>query len=104
LQVSLVEEVFNIRARSLRWHRNISQLIVVLTAVGEFQRLIAPNLELERRFNMDKLELLNQIQLNGIKGVDGVIDMIIDTIDDGDKEGAKDWLRQLKDEIYEVSL
>ena len=51
---------------------------------------------------MDKLELLNQIQLNGIKGVDGVIDMIIDTIDDGDKEGAKDWLRQLKDEIYEV--
>ena len=50
---------------------------------------------------MDKLELLNQIQLNGIKGVDGVIDMIIDTIDDGDKEGAKDWLRQLKDEIYE---
>ncbi len=59
---------------------------------------------MERRFNMDKLELLNQIQLNGIKGVDGVIDMIIDTIDDGDKEGAKDWLRQLKDEIYEVSL
>ena len=53
---------------------------------------------------MDKLELLNQIQLNGIKGVDRVIDMIIDTIDDGDKEGAKDWLRQLKDEIYEVSL
>ena len=52
---------------------------------------------------MDKLELLNQIQLNGIKGVDGVIDMIIDTIDDGDKEGAKDWLRQLKDEIYAVS-
>ncbi len=57
---------------------------------------------MERRFNMDKLELLNQIQLNGIKGVDGVIDMIIDTIDDGDKEGAKDWLRQLKDEIFEV--
>ena len=53
---------------------------------------------------MDKLELLNQIRLNGVDGVDGIIDMIIDTIDDGDKEGAKDWLLQLKDEIYEASL
>ena len=51
---------------------------------------------------MDKIALLNQIRLNGIDGVDGIIDMIIDTIDDGDKEGAKDWLRQLKDEIYEA--
>jgi hypothetical protein len=49
-----------------------------------------------------KLELLYQISLNGIKGIDGIIDMIIDSIDDGDKEGAKDWLRQLKDEIFEV--
>ena len=53
---------------------------------------------------MDKIALLNHIRLNGIEGVDGIIDMIIDTIDDGDKEGAKDWLRQLKDEIYEASL
>ena len=53
---------------------------------------------------MDKIALLNQIRLNGIDGVDGIIDMIIDTMDDGDKEGAKDWLRQLKDEIYEASL
>ena len=52
---------------------------------------------------MYKLELLNQIQLNGIKGIDDIIDMIIDTIDDGDKEGAKDWLGQLKDEINEVN-
>ena len=49
-----------------------------------------------------KLELLYQISLNGIKGIDGIIDMIIDSIDDGDKEGAKDWLRQLKDGIFEV--
>ena len=53
---------------------------------------------------MDKIALLNHIRLNGIEGVDGIIDMIIDTIDDGDKEGDKDWLRQLKDEIYEASL
>ena len=38
---------------------------------------------------MDKIALLNHIRLNGIEGVDGIIDMIIDTIDDGDKEVLK---------------
>ena len=46
---------------------------------------------------------MEDIILNGIKGVGGIIDMIKDTIDDGDTEGAKDWLNQLKEEIQEVN-
>lgn len=45
---------------------------------------------------MDKLD---SIYLNGVKGVDSVIDMIIDCIDDGDSESAKDYLMQLSYEL-----
>ena len=37
------------------------------------------------------------INLNGIQGVDAILDMIKDTIDDGDTESAKDWITQLQD-------
>ena len=45
---------------------------------------------------------IDDINLNGIQGVDGIIDMIKDTIDNGDTEGAKDWLNQLQDHFNEV--
>ena len=40
------------------------------------------------------------INLNGIKGVDPILDMIKDTIDNGDTEDAKMWITQLQDELY----
>ena len=41
------------------------------------------------------------INLNGIQGVDSILDMIKDTIDNGDTESAKDWITQLQDELYD---
>ena len=41
------------------------------------------------------------INLNGIQGVDAILDMIKDTIDDGKTEDAKDWITQLQDELYD---
>ena len=49
-----------------------------------------------------KSEIINlEIMLNGIEGVDAILDMIKDTIDNGDTEGAKDWITQLQDELYD---
>ena len=41
------------------------------------------------------------INLNGIQGVDPILDMIKDTIDNGDTEYAKDWITQLQEELYD---
>ena len=41
------------------------------------------------------------INLNGIQGVDAILDMIKDTIDNGDTESAIDWITQLQDELYD---
>ena len=41
------------------------------------------------------------INLNGIQGVDAILDMIKDTIDNGDTESANDWITQLQDELYD---
>ena len=41
------------------------------------------------------------INLNGIQGVDAILDMIKDTIDNGDTEDAKGWITQLQDELYD---
>ena len=43
------------------------------------------------------------INLNGIQGVDAILDMIKDTIDEGNTEDAKDWITQLQDELYDSS-
>ena len=49
-----------------------------------------------------KSEIINlEIMLNGIQGVDAILDMIKDTIDNGDTESAKDWITQLQDELYD---
>jgi len=41
------------------------------------------------------------INLNGIQGVDAILDMIKDTIDDGKTEDAKMWITELQDELYD---
>ena len=51
---------------------------------------------------MDR-EALENIVHNGIAGVDGICVRIKDCIDSGDLQGAKDWIDQLNEEIYEVS-
>ena len=39
------------------------------------------------------------IWVNGIQGIDSILTMISDRIDDGDTDGAKDDIRQLQDEL-----
>ena len=39
------------------------------------------------------------ICVNGIQGIDSILTMIMDRIDDGDTDGAKDDIRQLQDEL-----
>ena len=41
----------------------------------------------------------DEIVINGINGVQSILDMIMDRIDDGDTDGAKDDIRQLQDEL-----
>ena len=47
-----------------------------------------------------KSEIINlEIMLNGIQGVDAILDMIKDTIDNGDTEDAKMWISELQNEL-----
>ena len=47
-----------------------------------------------------KNEIINlEIMLNGIEGVDAILDMIKDTIDNGDTEDAKMWISELQNEL-----
>ena len=39
------------------------------------------------------------IWVNGIQGIDSILTMIMDRIDDGVTDGAKDDIRQLQDEL-----
>ena len=39
------------------------------------------------------------IWVNGIQGIDSILTMIMNRIDDGDTDGAKDDIRQLQDEL-----
>ena len=51
-------------------------------------------------FQFEKF-ISNDIVLNGIQGVQAILDMIKDTIDNGDTEDAKMWITQLQDELYD---
>ena len=44
------------------------------------------------------------INLNGIQGVDAILDMIKDTIDNGDTEDAKMWISELQNELIETKV
>ena len=39
------------------------------------------------------------IWVNGIQGIDSILTMVMDRIDDGDTDGAVDDIRQLQDEL-----
>ena len=54
-------------------------------------------------FQFEKF-ISDDIVLNGIKGVQGILDMIMDRIDDGDTDGAKDDIRQLQDALLENNV
>ena len=49
-------------------------------------------------FQFEKF-ISDEIVINGINGIPNILDMIMDRIDDGDTDGAKDDIRQLQDEL-----
>ena len=51
-------------------------------------------------FQFEKF-ISDEICINGINGIPNILDMIKDTIDEGDTESAKDWITQLQDELYD---
>ena len=44
----------------------------------------------------------DNININGIEGVEPILEMIKDTIDDGRPEDAKDYLGQLQDHFNDL--
>ena len=49
-------------------------------------------------FQFEKF-ISNDIVLNGIQGVQAILDMNNDTIDNGDTEDAKMWISELQNEL-----
>ena len=54
-------------------------------------------------FQFEKF-ISNDIVLNGIQGVQAILDMIKDTIDDGKTEDAKMWITELQNELLENNV
>ena len=54
-------------------------------------------------FQFEKF-ISDEITINGINGVQSILDMIMDRIDDGDTDGAKDNIRQLQNELLENNV
>ena len=54
-------------------------------------------------FQFEKF-ISDEITINGINGVQSILDMIMDRIDDGDTDGAKDEIRQLQDALLENNV
>ena len=44
------------------------------------------------------------IWVNGIQGIDSILTMVMDRIDDGDTDGAKDDIRQLQSQLIENNV
>ena len=44
------------------------------------------------------------IWVNGIQGIDSILTMIIDRIEDNDTDGAVDDIRQLQNELLEINV
>ena len=61
-----------------------------------------PNLE-NLGFQFEKF-ISDEICINGINGIPNILDMIMDRIDDGDTDGAKDDIRQLQDALLENNV
>ena len=54
-------------------------------------------------FQFEKF-ISDEICINGINGIPNILDMIMDRIDDGDTDGAKDDIRQLQDALLENNV
>ena len=54
-------------------------------------------------FQFEKF-ISNDIVLNGIQGIDSILTMIIDRIEDNDTDGAVDDIRQLQNELLENNV
>ena len=54
-------------------------------------------------FQFEKF-ISDEITINGINGVQSILDMIMDRIDEGDTDGAKDDIRQLQDALLENNV
>ena len=54
-------------------------------------------------FQFEKF-ISDEISINGINGITNILDMIMDRIDDGDTDGAKDDIRQLQDALLENNV
>ena len=54
-------------------------------------------------FQFEKF-ISDEITINGINGIPNILDMIMDRIDDGDTDGAKDDIRQLQDALLENNV
>ena len=54
-------------------------------------------------FQFEKF-ISDEICINGIDGIPNILDMIMDRIDDGDTDGAKDDIRQLQDALLENNV
>ena len=54
-------------------------------------------------FQFEKF-ISDEICINGINGIPNILDMIMDRIDDGDADGAKDDIRQLQDALLENNV
>ena len=54
-------------------------------------------------FQFEKF-ISDEICINGINGIPNILDMIMDRIDDGDTDGAKDDIRQLQDALLEINV
>ena len=54
-------------------------------------------------FQFEKF-ISDEISINGINGIPNILDMIMDRIDDGDTDGAKDDIRQLQDQLIENNV
>ena len=54
-------------------------------------------------FQFEKF-ISDEITINGINGVQSILDMIMDRLDDGDTDGAKDDIRQLQDALLENNV
>jgi len=49
-------------------------------------------------FQFEKF-ISDEICINGINGIPNILDMIKDTIDNGDTEDAKMWISELQNEL-----
>jgi hypothetical protein len=54
-------------------------------------------------FQFDRF-ISDEIVLNGIKGIPNILEMIKDTIDNGDTEDAKMWISEVQKELSENNV